>query len=169
MPWEVAREQVRQPFTITFPKSTANPTAESIRTLSQAPMAATRIAIRANGKILLVDAAEILSAEAQGNYVLLRKLDGSHLLRERISMLATKLEPYGLIRIHRSVLVNRAHVEGIKPLATGEYLLRMKGGKEYSVSRTYKRNLQHLAVVWIGMDGFADETSEQGMAQALTS
>jgi two-component system LytT family response regulator len=71
-------------------------------------------------------------------------------LRESISVVAEKVEPYGFIRIHRSALVNTAFVEEIRPYPTGEYGLRVKGGKEYTVTRTYKRNLQALAEFWIG-------------------
>jgi hypothetical protein len=31
----------------------------------------------------------------------------------------------------------------------GEYVLRLKGGSEYTVTRTYKKNLQLLAQSWI--------------------
>jgi DNA-binding LytR/AlgR family response regulator len=116
-----------------------------------------RIAVKARGKIHLIDPLKILAAEAHNNYVLLQQIKDSHLLREQISILAEKLEPFGFIRIHRSVLVNIAHVEELEPQFTGAYLLRMRGGKEYSVTRTYKKNLQLLARSWIGMDGlFAD-------------
>jgi DNA-binding LytR/AlgR family response regulator len=116
-----------------------------------------RIAVKARGTIHLIDPLKILAAEAHNNYVLLQAIKGSHLLREQISILADKLEPFGFIRIHRSVLVNVAHVEELEPQFTGAYLLRMSGGKEYSVTRTYKKNLQLLARSWIGMDGlFAD-------------
>jgi DNA-binding LytR/AlgR family response regulator len=63
---------------------------------------------------------------------------------------AQKLEPHGFIRIHRSVLVNASFVEEIRPQPTGEYGLRVKGGKEYTVTRTYKRNLKSLAAFWLG-------------------
>jgi DNA-binding LytR/AlgR family response regulator len=63
---------------------------------------------------------------------------------------AEKLEPHGFIRIHRSVLVNTSFVEEIRPGSTGEYGLRVKGGKEYTVTRTYKKNLKSLAEYWIG-------------------
>jgi DNA-binding LytR/AlgR family response regulator len=63
---------------------------------------------------------------------------------------AQKLEPHGFIRIHRSVLVNASFVEEIRPHPTGEYGLRVKGGKEYTVTRTYKRNLKSLAAFWLG-------------------
>jgi hypothetical protein len=109
-----------------------------------------RIAIKCGGKILFLNPAEIHAAHAQGNYVLLQQSRGSHLLREQISVVAEKLARYGFIRIHRSVLVNVAYVETIEPLFTGEYLLRMRGGREYNVTRTFKKNLQLLAESWIG-------------------
>jgi DNA-binding LytR/AlgR family response regulator len=113
-----------------------------------------RVAVKCGGKILFLNPAEIFAAHAQGNYVLLQQNRGSHLLREQISVVAEKLAPFGFVRIHRSVLVNSAHVETIEPLFTGEYLLRLRGGREYNVTRTYKKNLQLLAESWIGTDSF---------------
>lgn len=113
-----------------------------------------RIAIKTKKSILVIDPADIAVVEAQGNYVLLQRLSGSYLLREPIGTIAQKLEPYGFIRIHRSVLVNASYVEEIHPWTTGEYILRIKGGKELAVSRTYKRNLSSLAHFWVGSNGF---------------
>jgi DNA-binding LytR/AlgR family response regulator len=117
-------------------------------------MSASKVAIKSQGRILFIDPAEIAAIEAQGNYVLLQQRSGSHLLRESISVTAEKLAPYGFVRIHRSVLVNRAYVEEIQPWNSGEYILRVRGGKEYTVTRTYKKNIKSLARFWIGMDGF---------------
>jgi DNA-binding LytR/AlgR family response regulator len=113
-----------------------------------------KIAIKTKGKILLIHPGDILSVEAEGNYVLLRRLADSYLLRESISTMADKLQAYGFIRIHRSVLVNASAVEEIHPGTTGEYILRIAGGREYMVSRTYKSNLRSLAHSWIGTDSF---------------
>jgi hypothetical protein len=35
--------------------------------------------------------------------------------------------------------------------------LKLRNGKEFSVTRTYKRNLAALADLWIGSEGFAAE------------
>jgi DNA-binding LytR/AlgR family response regulator len=51
-------------------------------------------------------------------------------------------------------VVNRLYVEEIRALPTGEYILRIKGGREYTVSRTYKKTLTYLAEVWVGRDSF---------------
>jgi DNA-binding LytR/AlgR family response regulator len=116
-----------------------------------------RIAIKTKGKILLFNPEDILAVEAEGNYVLLQRHSDSNLLRESISTMAEKLKAYGFIRIHRSVLVNAPWVQEIRPGATGEYILRIVNGKEYTVSRTYKNNLKLLAQSWIGLDSFVDD------------
>jgi two-component system, LytTR family, response regulator len=116
-----------------------------------------RIAIKTKGRILFVDPADVTSVEAQGNYVLLQRASGSYLLRESISVVAEKLKPYGFIRIHRSMLVNTSFIEEIQPWVTGEYILRTRGGKEFTVSRTYKNNLKAIARFWFGADTFATD------------
>ena len=121
-------------------------------TRRQAP----RIAIKSKGRILFVDPSAIMAVQAEGNYVLLLREVGSHLLRESISVVEEELKPYGFIRIHRSVLVNSSFVEEIQPWPTGEYVLRLTGGKEYTVTRTYKKNLKSLAEFWVCADRFLD-------------
>ena len=116
-----------------------------------------KIAIKTNGRILFIDPREVVVARAEGNYVLLQSESGSYLLRESISLVAEKLKPYGFVRIHRSMLVNASFVQEIRPCSTGEYLLRVRGGKEYSVTRTYKKNLKALAQFWIGAGSFVAE------------
>jgi DNA-binding LytR/AlgR family response regulator len=125
------------------------------RTLAMGKSA--RIAIKASGRILFIDAADVIAVEAKGKYVLLLHTSCSHLLRESISSMAEKLNLHGFVRIHRSVLVNAALVEEIHPCSTGEYVLRVRGGREFTVTRTYKNNLQLLAQLWIGLEGFASQ------------
>ena len=113
---------------------------------------APRIAFKAKGRILFLDLADILAVQAEGNYVSLRHRPNAYLVHESLSSMAEKLKPYGFIRIHRSVIVNISAVEEIQPLPTGEYRLRVKGGKEYLVTRTYKDNLRNLAQLWVGSE-----------------
>jgi DNA-binding LytR/AlgR family response regulator len=113
---------------------------------------AARIAFKANGSILLLDLADIFAVQAEGNYVSLRPRTNSYLVRESLSSMAEKLKPYGFVRIHRSVVVNISAVEEIQPLPTGECRVRVKGGREYLVTRTYKHNLRDLAQLWVGSE-----------------
>lgn len=114
----------------------------------------TRVAVKVKRRILFIDLGEVFAVQAKGNYVSFERNAGSHLLRESISVVAKRLEPYGFVRIHRSVLVNKLFVEEIRPYSTGEYGLLVKGGREYTVTRTYRRNLKSLAEFWIGAGAF---------------
>jgi len=113
-----------------------------------------RVAIKVKGKILFINLSDVVVVRAEGNYVSLQRNGSSYLLRQSISAVAEKLEPEGFIRIHRSILVNTSCVEEIRPYSTGEYGLLVKGGKEYTVTRTYKKNLKSLAEFWIGAGAF---------------
>ena len=117
---------------------------------SQSP----RVAIRVSGKILFIHLGDVVSVRSEGKCVWVQHNASSYLLRESISVVAKRLETHGFIRIHRSVLVNCSFVEEIQPLSTGEYCLRIEGGKEYRVTRTYKKNLKSLAEFWIGTGRF---------------
>jgi DNA-binding LytR/AlgR family response regulator len=128
--------------------------ANLIRALRQveviAKRQASRVAFKVKGRILFLDLTEIVAVQAEGNYVALRNRPNSYLLRESLSSMQEKLRPYGFVRIHRSVLVNASAVEEIQPLPSGAYRLRVKGGKDYLVTRTYKNNLSDLAQLWVG-------------------
>ncbi|MGC1618212.1 MAG: LytTR family DNA-binding domain-containing protein [Candidatus Acidiferrum sp.] len=113
-----------------------------------------RIGLKASGRILFIDPGDVMTVEAEGNCVLFRQSSRSERLRESISSVAEKLLPYGFVRIHRSVLINSSFVEEIQPRTTGGYVVRIKGGREFHVSRTYKKNLQCITAVWIGTDMF---------------
>lgn len=115
------------------------------------------IAIKAKGRILFINPGDVVAVQAEGNYVCLQRESDSYLLRESISTVAEKLKPYGFIRIHRSALVNTTFVAEIKPYSTGKCGLRVKGGKEYAVTSTYKKNLKPLTEFRIGNGAFLAE------------
>ena len=150
-------ERVHEALDVAIRRTESERAAQLIKVLPQLETLLskpTKIAIKTKGRILFVDPADVVIVEAQGNYVLLQRQSGSYLLRESVSTMAEKLKPYGFIRIHRSMLVNSSYVEEIQPWTTGQYALRIKGGKEYTVSRTYKNNLKSLARFWVGTESF---------------
>jgi two-component system LytT family response regulator len=93
------------------------------------------VAIKVGGRILFINLCDVVSVQARGKCVWLQGSASSYLLRKSISVVAEALETHGFIRIHRSVLVNILLVEEIRPLSTGDYCLRVEGGKEYTVTR----------------------------------
>jgi two-component system LytT family response regulator len=111
-----------------------------------------RIGVRSEGRIVFVDPRQVIAVEAQGSYVSLQGHGWAYVLRETISRVAEKLKGLGFVRIHRSTLVNAAFVQEIKPYGPARYGVRVEGGREYPVTRTYKRNLRSLATLWVGAD-----------------
>ncbi len=154
-------ERIHEPLTVAFRQPVVGRSTSFSQALPQTRTLAmgesVRIAIKARRRILFIDMADVIAVEAKRSYTVLSDASSSHLLRESISTIEEKLNPHGFVRIHRSVLVNAALVEEIHPLSSGDYLLRVRGGRELTVSRTYKKNLQLLAQVWIGTEGFAAE------------
>ncbi len=127
---------------------------EALPQIEQISKSSAQIAIKTNGRILFIDPKEVITVKAEGNYVLLQRRSSSYLLRESISVVEEKLRPYGFVRVHRSLLVNRSQVDEIKAWTTGEYGLRLKNGSECTMTRKYKKNLKELAASWLGIDGF---------------
>lgn len=119
-----------------------------------------RMAIKVQNRILFIDPAEIMSVQAEGNYVLLQTANGSHVLRESMYEVEQKLSPFGFVRIHRSAIVNAAFVREVQPCYTGEYVLKLTNGKEFTVTRTYKKNLRLLITAGIGIDSFPSEGAQ---------
>jgi two-component system LytT family response regulator len=158
-----AEKQPREPLDVAFRPAAQEDTTELIRTIQQHEVLArgqfTRIAFKAKGRILLMDLAEIVAVQAEGDYVSLQHGRHPYLLRSSLSAIGETLKPYGFIRIHRSVVVNASLVEEIEPLSTGEYKLRVKGGQEYMVTRTYRGNLRFVAHLWLGPNVFAADPS----------
>ncbi len=150
-------ERVNQALELAFRRTASERAARFVELMPHLPMLqqkSPKIAIKSNGRILFIDPRDLVAVQAEGNYVLLQQEAGSYLLRESISTIAEDLKPYGFVRIHRSVLVNASFVQEIRPCATGEYELRVRGGKEYTVTRTYKKNLRALARFWMGTGTF---------------
>lgn len=159
-PVESANASIREPLTRLGQRAARQLTGlrkASCQTRMLTTEKSARIAIKAKGRILFIDAADLVAVEAKGNYVLLLHPSGPHMLRESISTIEEKLNLHGFVRIHRSVLVNAALVEEIHSCSTGDYVLSMRGGREFTVTRTYKKNLQLLAQLWIGLEGFATD------------
>jgi DNA-binding LytR/AlgR family response regulator len=133
-------------------KPTAPSANLSLRAQTLAARQSSRIAIKAKGKIVFTDSAKIIALEADGNRVSLRHTSGTYVIRESISSMALKLDRFGFVRIHRSILVNRVYIEEVRRGGNGAYLVRVSGGKEYTITRTYKENLRLFAESWLGAE-----------------
>lgn len=103
-----------------------------------------RLAVKEGGKILFLRTAEIDWIGAEGNYARLHIGKKSHLMRETMTSLETKLDPARFLRIHRSTIVNVDAISELEPLFQGDYVVILRDGTRLTSSRGYRSNLQEF-------------------------
>lgn len=103
-----------------------------------------RLEIRDGARRIYVDPAEILWAEAAGNYVELHLATASHLQRQTLSSLEDQLTALGFVRIHRSRIVNRRHVRSISGNDSGDFTVTLDDGREIAGSRRWRDALASI-------------------------
>jgi two-component system LytT family response regulator len=108
------------------------------------PPMADRIPVKAHGRIMIVNVAEIDWVEADGDYVSVHVGAKSWLLRETIAAAEARLALSGFVRIHRSTLVNIYRVRELLPLSKGEFTVVLLDGTELKLSRNYRFTLERL-------------------------
>jgi len=101
-----------------------------------------RIAVQRRNEIELVPVEDVLYFEAEGSYVNVHTEGRKQLIRERMKVLEERLSPERFCRIHRSTIVNLAHVEALEPTDPGDIVARLTTGKRLRVSRSRRKTLE---------------------------
>lgn len=97
-----------------------------------------RIAVREQGRIVLVPLEEVEWIEAADNYVRLHRGGNYHLLRQSLGRLEETLDPKRFARIHRSAMVNLTSVKALEPTPSGEYDVILHNGRRLTLSRSHR-------------------------------
>jgi len=97
--------------------------------------------VRDGARRHFVPLSEVIWVEAAGNYVELHRGGAGLLHRASLSAMERRLQPAGFVRIHRSRLVRRDAVAAVVSRPSGDYLVRLRDGRELSGSRRYRRPL----------------------------
>jgi len=96
------------------------------------------IVVEHRGTLVPLKLAEVESIAAAGDYVEINANDRTFLKRQTLHSLASSHGDSLFVRVHRSALVNRHHVQSVSPLGKGRYLLRLSGGSDVTSSRGYR-------------------------------
>jgi two-component system LytT family response regulator len=103
-----------------------------------------RLVIKSEGRVLFLRMEEIDWVEASDNYVNLHVGTESHLLRETMGSLESRLPPDRFLRISRSTMVNIERIKELQPMFHGEYTVILRNGTRLTLSRGYRDKLQPL-------------------------
>jgi two-component system LytT family response regulator len=103
-----------------------------------------RLVVKSSGRIFFLLVDEIDWIEAADNYVDVHTGRESHLIRETLTALETKLAPERFIRIRHSAIVNVDHIKELHPLFKGAYEIVLRNGTKLRSSRRYCKNIAEL-------------------------
>lgn len=112
-----------------------------------APTAEDSIAVELGGVTRFVPRAQVVYAEAQGDYVRLHTVGGdNHLVRIPIGTLAVDWAAAGFVRVHRSHLVGLGHIREVRMQGGRCSVLVTSGSNdvEIQVARRHTRELRDL-------------------------
>jgi len=104
----------------------------------------TRIAVKSDGRAIFVRADEIDWIEAADNYVRLHVGATSHLVRESLRTLETKLDRQLFLRVHRSAIVNVDAIRELQPWFHGDHVIILRSGTRLTCSRRYDERLRQM-------------------------
>ncbi|HYI08249.1 MAG TPA: LytTR family DNA-binding domain-containing protein [Thermoanaerobaculia bacterium] len=105
---------------------------------------AKRLAIKGDGRVILVDVDEVDRLEAAGNYVEVHSGARHHLVRETMASLEARLDPARFVRVSRSSIVNADRVRELQPMFNGDFAVVLRDGTKVSGSRRYRAALDML-------------------------
>lgn len=103
-----------------------------------------RIMVKTAGRIFFLKTADIDWIEAEGNYVRLHAGRETHLVRESLGTLESRLDPRKFPRIHRSQIVNFEKVRELLPLFHGDFQVILENGTTLVLSRRYRERIAGL-------------------------
>lgn len=105
---------------------------------------ATRLALKCDGRLVLVDIARVDWIEADGNYVRLHAGRDTHFVRDTLRALEARLSGRRFVRVHRGTLVNAERIREVHPLPGGEQELVLEDGTRLRASRGYRQRLEEF-------------------------
>jgi two-component system LytT family response regulator len=103
-----------------------------------------QLSVRRGKQVRFVAVEEIDWIEAQGDYAEIHVGTRTHLIRESLNVLDTRLDLARFLRIHRSAIVQINRIAHISTLPNRDCSVTLHNGTSLRVSRTYSEHLRKL-------------------------
>jgi two-component system LytT family response regulator len=100
--------------------------------------------IRNGRETVRVPVQSIEWVDAAGDYLCIHADGQTHILRATMREMENLLDPQLFQRVHRSTIVNLTRVKSLRAHMNGEYFLRLEGGQELKLSRTYRDKVEYF-------------------------
>jgi len=96
-------------------------------------------------ELLRIEAGQVDRVDAERDYVRLHVGDVSYLLLQTIAGLEARLDPSQFIRIHRSCILRRDTIRGLRHEGLGVWSVEVEGGDTLRIGRTYLPRVKAMA------------------------
>ena len=101
-----------------------------------------RLAIKVDGRLLLLRTSDIDYIEAVDNHAKIHVGADTHLVRDTLTRLEQRLPAARFLRIHRSTIVNTERVRELQPWFQGDFVVILHDGSRHTSGRSYRQKLQ---------------------------
>ncbi|MBX7513968.1 LytTR family DNA-binding domain-containing protein [Qipengyuania sp. GH38] len=96
-------------------------------------------------ELIRIETDEVSRIDAERDYVRLHVGDRSYLLLQTIAGLEKRLDPAKFIRIHRSTILKKEHIKGLRHDGLGVWSVEMDDGEALRIGRTYLPKVKAMA------------------------
>lgn len=96
-------------------------------------------------ELLRIASADVHRIDAERDYVRLHIGETSHLLLETIGSLAERLDPARFIRVHRSTILRKDFITGLRHEGLGVWCAEIEEGEPVRIGRTHLKSVKAMA------------------------
>ncbi len=96
-------------------------------------------------ELIRIEAVQVDRIDAERDYVRLHVGASSYLLLQTIAGLEARLNPAEFIRIHRSCILRRESIRGLRHEGLGVWSVEINGGEALRIGRTYLARVKAMA------------------------
>ena len=96
-------------------------------------------------ELIRIEVSEVARIDAERDYVRLHVGERSYLLLQTIAGLEQRLDPERFIRIHRSTILRRDRIKGLRHDGLGVWSVELEDGDAVRIGRTYLPKVKAMA------------------------
>ena len=105
---------------------------------------ADQMTIRVRRRMFALEVSDISWIQGASQYSRVHTKNGEYLLSRTLASLECELDPKRFFRIHRSAIVNAAHVREVRSSGDGRYNIYLHGGQALPMGRARREILEKL-------------------------
>ncbi|MXO86869.1 response regulator [Altererythrobacter aurantiacus] len=96
-------------------------------------------------ELIRIETSDVSRIDAERDYVRLHVGERSYLLLQTIAGLEERLDPTHFIRIHRSTILRKDHIRGLRHDGLGVWSAELEDGEALRIGRTYLPKVKAMA------------------------